>query len=244
MSLKLGHKLLIYISLILPAKGYDFAYEKIQQMLNNYDNQDYHISTLRKEYSILKSKNFIELKKRYRKPIPVLTQKGKLALKTYLPFKSYGAWDGRWRMVIFDIPESERKYRWALRHKLHELGFAQIQLSSYISPYPLLNPVQRFATDLGVRQHLRLMEISKIDDEQKLVNKAWPLEEINNNYKVFLSRAKHAKKDIYWPLKAKSLEEEFAQIYTFDPHLPQIFLPRDWQGQNAYKIFKEISNSY
>lgn len=36
-------------------------------------------------------------------------------------------WDGKWRMVIFDIEEKERKNRDFLRIKLRELGFGMIQ---------------------------------------------------------------------------------------------------------------------
>ena len=39
------------------------------------------------------------------------------------------AWDGRWRLVIFDIPESLREARHHIRRLLKELGFQQLQLS-------------------------------------------------------------------------------------------------------------------
>lgn len=237
---------MIYIGYVLPAQGFDFSYEIIQKLSTN-QNKKYKLSTLRKEYSVLKKDDYIEFKNRYRKPVPVLTQKGKLAIKTRLPFKSYGAWDQRWRMVIFDIPERERQYRWALRHKLNELGFGQIQKSSYISPYPLLGSINRFATDLGVRQNLRLFEIERIDDEKNLIEKVWHITQVNTRYQEFTKicqRKLKSPKSVYWPLKAKRLEQQFVEIYQSDPHLPEKFLPKNWAGKNAYKIFKEISNSY
>lgn len=192
----------------------------------------------------MKRNGLIELETYYHKPIPVLSPQGKLAIKTNLPFKSYGTWDGVWRVVIFDIPEKERKYRWALRDKLTRLGFGKLQKSAYISPYPLLSPINRFASDLGIRQYLRFMEISKIDDEKKLVGKTWDLEKINENYQEFIQKTKNIQKDKFWPFRAKKLEQEFVEIYENDPHLPEKFLPKSWSGQEAYKTFKEISNSY
>lgn len=235
---------MIYIGFVLPVKGFEFAYETIQQLLKANDKKHYHLSTLRKEYSNLKREGLIETKTRYRKSVPILTQKGKLTIKTRLPFKTYGIWDGKWRMVIFDIPETERKYRWALRDKLTQLGFGKIQKSAYISPYPLLGSINRFSSELGIRQYLRFIEISKIDDEKKLVEKTWDLEKINDNYRNFINKVLQIKKDICWPFLAKKLEQEFVSIYETDPHLPEKFLPVNWIGKGAYKTFKEISNSY
>ena len=244
MSLRVGHKLMIFISLVLPAKGLDFSYKILQKLLKDVENKDYHLSTLRKEYSILKKDGYIEHKSRYRKKIPVLTQKGRLAIKTILPFKSYDTWDGTWRVVIFDIPEKERKYRWALRDKLTRLGFGKLQKSAYISPYPFLNSVNHFGCELGIRQHLRFLEISKIDNEKKLVEKTWNLEKINKDYQEFIQKIKNIQKDKFWVFQTKKLEQEFLRIYENDPHLPEIFLPKNWSGKEAYGVFKAISNSY
>src|SRR3990167_8974616 len=45
-------------------------------------------------------------------------------------------WDRKWRLVFFDIPEKKRAARDALRMKLKDLGFRELQKSVHISPYP------------------------------------------------------------------------------------------------------------
>jgi hypothetical protein len=50
--------------------------------------------------------------------------------------KKRTTWDGKWRMVIFDIPEKKRKTRDLIRFHLKRLGFLQIQGSVWIYPYP------------------------------------------------------------------------------------------------------------
>ena len=55
----------------------------------------------------------------------VLTEKGKMRVLTYNFEKmeiSQKAWDGKWRAVIFDVPEKFRRGRDALRKKLKELA--------------------------------------------------------------------------------------------------------------------------
>lgn len=239
----LRYKLLTYIAYCL-VDDHIFSYVDALQTIRKYFGQTYEISTLRKEYSILKRDGLTELKTHYRKPYPVLTQKGRLEIKTRLPYKQFGTWDGNWRMVSFDIPERTRKERLILVRHLIKLGFAPIQKSTFISAHPLLGVVGRFATDLGVRQNLRLFEVEKIDNEKETMETVWNLKEINARYSSFLRRARVKQKDKFWPLRAKKLEQEFVAIYEADPHLPAEFLPDNWAGSKAYQKFKSLSNSY
>jgi len=46
-------------------------------------------------------------------------------------------WDGVWRLVLFDIPSNKNKARDALRWKMKQLGFYQLQKSVFLFPPPL-----------------------------------------------------------------------------------------------------------
>lgn len=69
-----------------------------------------------------------------------LTQKGRGRVLEYnfrnLKIKTGKRWDGKWHMVLFDIPEPKKKIRDALRRKLKELGFLEFQKSVFVFPYP------------------------------------------------------------------------------------------------------------
>lgn len=66
-----------------------------------------------------------------------LEEKGKKRMLQYkmdaLSLKNTGKWDGLWRVVIFDIPEDNRKAREFFREKLKNLGFQQLQKSVFIT---------------------------------------------------------------------------------------------------------------
>src|SRR3989304_9555308 len=53
-----------------------------------------------------------------------------------------GEWDGKWRVVFFDIPEKDKKRRDGLRKYLGKLGFRQYQRSVFICPYNCEKEVQ------------------------------------------------------------------------------------------------------
>lgn len=219
-----------------------FSYARLSQTLKALKIK-HTLPTLRKEFSLAKKDELVEFEKYYHKQIPVLSNKGKLAIKTQLPFKKYDEWDGRWRLATLDLPQSERQYRILLEKELSRLGFAQAQKNTYLSPYPLLNLIGRTGTDLGIRQYLILAEVSEIKDLTNIL-KHWPIREINLEYKKFIKKARNINRKNHWPLVAKQLEWKFVDIYARDPHLPAELLPKDWQGDSAYRLFKQISNSY
>jgi len=244
-NLNLQNKILTFIEYCLKEAKFDYSAKTLARIFEQIDGIKYQPTSISKELSLLKKEKLISFKRRYKRKVPEVTRQGRLKISTQLAYKQFGHWDSRWRVVLFNIPEKYRKDRQALRKKLSELGFETVQKGVYISPYPLFAPIKRFTTDyLGIRQHLILMEVDKIDQEKKEIQNIWNLDEINQKYKKFIKSVSLAKKEKFWPLLAKQLEKEFAQIYQEDPHLPSEFLPKDWVGEKAYQIFKQIANSY
>lgn len=45
-------------------------------------------------------------------------------------------WDGKWRVLVFDISERRRRVRNQLRRLLEGAGFMRIQDSVWVYPYP------------------------------------------------------------------------------------------------------------
>jgi len=99
-----------------------------------------------------------------------LTPKGKLRLLKYLHLEKLrkGKWDGHWRVIIFDIPESLKKWREYLRKDLRNLGFQQLQRSVYITPYPVTGELHQILEEWNLRKYFRYLTVSEIDGADKL----------------------------------------------------------------------------
>jgi DNA-binding transcriptional regulator PaaX len=67
-------------------------------------------------------------------------------------------WDGKWRVVIFDIPEHMRWARNSLRRKLKELDFTLIQKSVFCCPYPCKGEIIKTSEVLGVTSYVQFIE--------------------------------------------------------------------------------------
>ncbi|OGD61192.1 hypothetical protein A3A71_01180 [Candidatus Berkelbacteria bacterium RIFCSPLOWO2_01_FULL_50_28] len=238
--------ILTYIAFCLKEDRFKFSYQSLSNALSETVGKQHSIRTLRKEFSKLKHDGFVGISTRYRKQHPVVTQKGRLRIAPRLAYKAYGPWDGKWRLVITDVPEKEKKYRIQLLSALKELGFEKLRDGVYISPHSLFAPIRRLTSDLGIQQFTTLLETDDIDQEKHKAERIWQLDEINDCYKQFSTDVRKAKKrsSPHWPLTAKELEAQFASIYHDDPHLPTELLPADWHGDRAYKIYRSLVGSY
>lgn len=76
--------------------------------------------------------------------------------------------DGKWKMIIFDIPEEKRKIRDYLRSKIKQLGFKKWQNSIWVTPYKLPEDVVRELKLLSERYFVRLITVESINNEHDL----------------------------------------------------------------------------
>lgn len=78
-------------------------------------------------------------------------------------------WDGRWRVLIFDVPEKRKHERDALRKMLQRLGFRYLQRSVWVYPFDCAEIVAllRAATQLS---HViaRSLIVTEIEDDEFL----------------------------------------------------------------------------
>lgn len=77
-------------------------------------------------------------------------------------------WDGRWRLVMFDIPHHRRKARDAFRAKLCKLHFYQIQKSAYIVPYTCEDEIDFICAVFRIRRYVLVFHLDHFEGEEKL----------------------------------------------------------------------------
>lgn len=118
-------------------------------------------NNLYKSIRELKNKGFIESNKNGRKIILKLTEKGRqeLILRKLLQDKK---WDGKWRIVIFDIPEKHRRVRDIFRRQLKMWQFNQLQKSVWVGKKDLVKELTKFVKDLNISEWVKIFEATEI----------------------------------------------------------------------------------
>jgi len=113
----------------------------------------------------LKKKGYIKVKSLEPREGVILTSKGmgkilKIVLEKTEKKKRK---DGKWLMVIFDIPERKRKLRDLFRENLQILGFKFFQKSIWISPYDVLEEVQNILQKSDLEKYAKIFLIEEIE---------------------------------------------------------------------------------
>lgn len=132
----------------------DFTYNNYRYL---YGAQEVKKSSLSKALKRLREKGFIELvsneKLAYR-----ITDKGReRAIQASLSLEDK-KWDGIWRLVIFDIPETRKQARNLLRNKLKQWGFIPWQKSVWASKKNCTKPLRDFVKSVGIEDWVIILE--------------------------------------------------------------------------------------
>ncbi|MDO8548185.1 MAG: hypothetical protein Q7R71_00735 [bacterium] len=101
-----------------------------------------------------------------------LTSKGKqqaskLEAAQHIRISKPATWDGKWRMVIFDIWERRRVVRDKLRRALARAGFLKIQNSVWIYPYDCEELVAFLRTDLHLGKSILYIIADGIEHDER-----------------------------------------------------------------------------
>lgn len=77
-------------------------------------------------------------------------------------------WDGRWRMIVFDVPERRRHVRHRLREVMLEIGFVRLQDSVWVYPYDCEDFVALLKAELKIGKDVLYAIADTIEHDKSL----------------------------------------------------------------------------
>jgi CRISPR-associated endonuclease Cas2 len=77
-------------------------------------------------------------------------------------------WDWNWRIVIFDIPEKRKRGREALRRKLRQLGFYQLQKSCFNYPFDCRSEIDFISEIYEVSPNVNFIVAREVEGAKEL----------------------------------------------------------------------------
>ena len=113
----------------------------------------------------LKKNGYIKIKNLKQNEGVILTKKGaEKVLKVKLRMKNkQKRSDGKWQMIIFDIPEKKRYLRSLLREKLLLLEYKMLQKSIWICPYNVSKETEFILRKYSIDSYVKLFLIEEIE---------------------------------------------------------------------------------
>jgi CRISPR/Cas system-associated protein endoribonuclease Cas2 len=152
-----------YDLLAPPRLLYQYAYRDRIHLRREYERQK-----AKKSFSrfiqYLQEKGYIKVRALEGTQGMVLTPKGAervLEVRRKLKEKKKRK-DGKWIMIIFDIPEKKRRARESLRDALVDLGYQKLQQSVWVSPYDVYNETEDAVRSYHIIPHVKLFLIEEV----------------------------------------------------------------------------------
>lgn len=162
--------------------------------------------------------------------------------------RAAGPWDGRWHMVIYSVPETERALREQVRKKLAWLGFGPLSPSVWLSPHDRVAQVKaEFAGHAAVRLDVFHARSEGVAADRGMAGRAWDLAAIDRDYAGLLAayRPRLARYRAGELRGREALVERVRLMHDYrlfpfrDPDLPPELLPATWSGRAAHEVFLE-----
>lgn len=173
-----------------------------------------------------------------------LTRKGLLRAIGGLhpPERWNRGWDGKWRMIVFDLPEKQRSLRNRFRKILQDARFGGLQGSVWISPDPLGDVRKQIKDILPDCSTMTLFEGTSCGGESpaELIASAWDFPRIGEGYDRhddhLLTLRDHAAEMnaaalLDWGTTERKL---WADCLGNDPLLPRELWPDHYPGEESW----------
>ncbi len=203
--------------------------------------------------SRMKRKGWLSVVKKGRRSQYALTDKGNNLLErgsTRIFEPVSRNWNEKWQMVVYSLPEKLRKKRHSLRTQLNWLGFGSLSPGTWISPHDRTAELTEFFSFLDVEEQVDIFSGVYLgpDSVKSLVARCWDLNELELQYREFISRNQlelsgfeNNKNESLSPeayfVSRFWLTHEFQTFTLKDPNLPSALLPDDWVGYEARELF-------
>lgn len=170
----LGAGVLLTAAILAPGVG--IAAGQIVRWKKRYDWENsqkewkkFNENFLRRNLKRLHEQKVIEIIQENNQEVVRLTNKGQTKYLRYrfeeLSLKG-NRWDGRWRLVIYDINRLKRAAQDSFRRTLKQIRFYPLQKSVYLTPYPCQQQIEYLRQYFDLGEEVLLLEVSKLENEK------------------------------------------------------------------------------
>ncbi|MCL4374497.1 hypothetical protein M1523_01410 [Patescibacteria group bacterium] len=173
-----------------------------------------------------------------------LTESGFADLCFQFPFFRFlkDKWDGQWRIISYEIPESKREMRDRLRREMQGWGLGPWHRSFWLTPHPVIERLKNLIFGKEEEKYIQAFNASHaFGDREVLIEKVWETKKLDKQYRTLfktwhdtLSEAAE-KTD-----KFRKVVDGYVNLLKIDPGLPAELVGENYVGFEAYNIFKEI----
>lgn len=159
----------------------------------------------------------------------------------YLNIKSYPE---NWNMIIFNIPEKQRKHRDELRRQLVNHGFGRLHDSLWFSKFDFAKQISEILIEMQIQKNVLFIKTDKLNtnDNKNIIDRLyWDWEKIEKNYNHFCKVSENfldsSNKERF---SAKQLVYQLSKIIKSDPKIDIQYFPKNIKKNKAIMLYNKI----
>jgi len=173
-----------------------------------------------------------------------LTNKGFLTLCLSFPFFRFlkEKWDGRWRIISYEIPESRREIRDRLRREMQGWGLGPWHRSFWLTPHPIIDNLRDLVSNREEEKYIQAFEAAHVfGGLEILIEKVWAKSLLDKKYRqLFKTWHDTLSQEGEKISRFKKVLDSYLNLLKEDPGLPKELIGDKWIGFESFEIFKEI----
>lgn len=148
-----------------------FLYKLAKIMFRNKDLNKFDQKKFTDALSYSLKRGYIKINKNGHDIEIIATEKGKKNFDKYkfnnIKINTPKVWDKKWRVIIFDIPDTQRLARNAFRGKLKSLGFYSLQKSVWLHAFDCKKEIEILRNFFGINQkQIQVLLVEEVEDER------------------------------------------------------------------------------
>ncbi len=136
--------------------------------------QSFNKKRLKQTIFRFRQQKYVEIREENNQYVVKITTKGLEKALSYkleeMKINEPENWDGKWRIIIFDISDKKKRHRNLFQLKIKNMGFFQLQESIYVFPYPCFDQIEFLRQIFGVGFEVKYILANKIEDDENLRN--------------------------------------------------------------------------
>ncbi len=161
-------------------------------------------------------------------------------------------WDGKFRLISYEIPESRRDDRQKLTEALRCAGLGRAAAGLWAGAFDFPQDLRNLLDSPTYQELITEYQATLTSDKRAFARRIWNLSEISKQLTTFIVQYKTEMSDFRQgntPMgEAKDsdcfrryfvLLKDFIQVMTNIPPIPQELLGADWPAQEAHDVFVE-----
>ena len=185
-------------------------------------------------------------------PELILTNAGKQSIPSYFkPEQQWGKrWNGIWYLMMYDVPETDKKYRNTLRQFLKQKHMGNLQKSVWVTPHDIRPEFDDLIKAASLDEFAYLFEAKTVlgMPSNQVVEDAWNFDRINllqERYcEVARQNIEQLKASEYsgeqLAVLARMATEAYHAAFMDDPLLPSSLLPANYVGKDVLKLHRRL----